>query len=146
MSQVRTVDALWSAIGQLLERFGSAECEHYIRHCGYCQSRCSALAVTSGTRVPLAPNIPTMQEAGVTGYISRAFIGVTVPAHTPPGIIERLHKETARIMVMPDVVDRIVNMGMVPSPTTSQEYVGFLRRETERNRKLIKDAKLQLDS
>ena len=37
-TQARTVDALWSAIGQLLERFGYAECEHYIRHCGYCQS------------------------------------------------------------------------------------------------------------
>ena len=78
-----------------------------------------ALAVTSGTRVPLAPNIPTMQEAGVPGFISQAFIGVTAPAQTPPAIIERLHKETARIMAMPDVVDRIVKMGMVPSPTTS---------------------------
>ena len=105
-----------------------------------------ALAVTSGTRVPLAPNIPTMQEAGVPGFISQAFIGVTAPAQTPPAIIERLHKETARIMVMPDVVDRIVKMGMVPSPTTSQEYVAFLQRETERNRKLIKDAKLQFDN
>ena len=37
-TQARTVEALWSAIGQLLDRFGSAECERYIRHCGYCQS------------------------------------------------------------------------------------------------------------
>lgn len=37
-AQARTVDALWSVIGQLLDRFGRAECEHYIRHCGYCQS------------------------------------------------------------------------------------------------------------
>ena len=36
--QARTVDALWSVIGQLLDRFSSAECERYIRHCGYCQS------------------------------------------------------------------------------------------------------------
>ena len=105
-----------------------------------------ALAVTSATRVPLAPNIPTMQEAGVPGFVSQAFIGVTAPAQTPPAIIERLHKETARIMAMPDVVDRIVKLGMVPSPTTSQEYVAFLQRETERNRKLIKDAKLQFDN
>ena len=37
-TQARTVDALWSAIGSLLDRFGTAECEHYIRHCGYCGS------------------------------------------------------------------------------------------------------------
>jgi len=37
-AQTRTVDALWSVIGQLLGRFGSDECERYIRHCGYCQS------------------------------------------------------------------------------------------------------------
>ena len=37
-AQTRTVDALWSSIGELLDRFDSAECEHYIRHCGYCGS------------------------------------------------------------------------------------------------------------
>jgi len=37
-AQARTVDTLWSVIGELLDRFGSAECERYIRHCGYCQS------------------------------------------------------------------------------------------------------------
>jgi len=105
-----------------------------------------ALAVTSATRVPLAPNIPTMQEAGVRGFVSQAFIGVTAPAQTPPAVIERLQKETARIMAMPDVVDRIAKMGMVPSPTTPLEYAAFLQRETERNRKLIKDAKLQFDN
>jgi hypothetical protein len=37
-TQARTVDALWSVIGQLLDRFDSAECERYVRHCGYCRS------------------------------------------------------------------------------------------------------------
>jgi len=105
-----------------------------------------ALAVTSATRVPMAPTIPTMQEAGVKGFVSQAFIGVTAPAQTPKEIVERLQKETARIIAMPDVRDRIVKMGMVPTALTSDEYAAFLARETERNKKLIADMKLQFDN
>lgn len=105
-----------------------------------------ALAVTSAARVPMQPGIPTMQEAGVPGFISQAFIGITAPAQTPAPIIDRLSKETARIMAMPDVRQRIASLGMVPAPSTPDEYRAFLASETERNRKLITEAKLQFDN
>ncbi len=105
-----------------------------------------ALGVTSAERVPLAPGIPTMQEAGVADFISQAFIGVTAPANTPRSVIERLSEATARIMAMPDVRERVVNLGMVPSPLKPEAYAAFLRSETNRNRKLIADAKLQFDN
>jgi len=105
-----------------------------------------ALAVTSADRVPLAPHLQTMQEAGVQGFINQAFIGITAPAHTPRFIIERLQKETASILSMPDVRKRVNDLGMVPRSTTSDEYAAFLATETERNRKLIQDAKLKFDN
>ncbi|MBT2305453.1 tripartite tricarboxylate transporter substrate binding protein [Variovorax paradoxus] len=105
-----------------------------------------ALAVTTATRVPLAPEVPTMQEAGVRGFVSQAFIGVAAPAQTPPAIIERLQIETTRILAMPDVRERIVKLGMIPAPSGSAEFAAFLKSETERNRKLIKEAKLQFDN
>ena len=105
-----------------------------------------ALGVTSAERVPLAPSIPTMQEAGVADFISQAFIGVTAPANTPRSVIERLGEVTARIMAMPDVRERVVNLGMVPSPLKPEAYAAFLRSETNRNRRLITDAKLQFDN
>jgi len=105
-----------------------------------------ALAVTSAERVPLTPSIPTMQEAGVAGFVSQAFIGVTAPANTPRPVIELLEQATSRIMALPDVRERIVNMGMVPSPTTADAYAAFLMSETDRNRKLITAAKLQFDN
>ena len=105
-----------------------------------------ALAVTSANRVPLAPQLPTMQEAGVPGFVSQAFIGITAPANTPRPIVERLQKDAARILAMPDVRQRIIDMGMVPSPTSSEEYAAFLVNETDRNRKLIRDAKLKFEN
>jgi tripartite-type tricarboxylate transporter receptor subunit TctC len=105
-----------------------------------------ALAVTSAARVPMQPNLPTMQEAGVAGFISQAFIGITAPAQTPAALIDRLNKETQRIMAMPDVRQKIASLGMVPASTTPEEYRAFLASETDRNRKLIKEAKLQFDN
>jgi tripartite-type tricarboxylate transporter receptor subunit TctC len=94
----------------------------------------------------MQPNIPTMQDAGVPGFISQAFIGVTTPAQTPAAVIERLSKETARIMAMPDVRQRIAGLGMVPQSAAPEEYRAFLGSETKRNRKLITEAKLQFDN
>ncbi|MBT2305084.1 tripartite tricarboxylate transporter substrate binding protein [Variovorax paradoxus] len=105
-----------------------------------------ALAVTTSTRVPLAPNVPTMQESGVRGFVSQAFVGVAAPAQTPAPVLKRLQDETARVMAMADVREQIVKWGMIPAPTGSDEFAAFLKSETERNRKLIQDAKLQFDN
>lgn len=104
------------------------------------------LAVTSASRVPLAPQLPTMQEAGVPSFVSQAFIGLTAPANTPRSIIDRLQKDAGRILAMPEVRQRVIEMGMVPAPTSAEEYAAFLVSETERNRKLIRDAKLKFEN
>jgi tripartite-type tricarboxylate transporter receptor subunit TctC len=104
--------------------------------------RVRALAVTSAQRLAAAQQVPTMQEAGVDGYVSQAFLGLLAPAGTPKPVIDRLQAETVKILGMNDVKQRLADLGMVPSPMTPAEFAGFMSTETARYRKLIHDAKL----
>jgi tripartite-type tricarboxylate transporter receptor subunit TctC len=104
-----------------------------------------ALGVTGSTRVPLAPQLPTMEELGLRGCIWQSFIGITAPAATPAPALERLYRETARIVAMPDVKQRITAMGMIPGNAIGRDYAAFIASETERSGKLIRDAKIHFE-
>lgn len=105
-----------------------------------------ALGVTSSTRVPVAKGIPTMEELGYKGCIWQSFIGVLAPAGTPTAVIERLERETAKMNEMPDVQQKLLSQGLVPTNIVGKQYGAFITAETERTTKLIRDAKLKLES
>lgn len=104
-----------------------------------------ALGVTSATRVPLAPDLPTMEELGLKGCIWQSFIGVLAPAGTPAPVLERLERETARLNSMPEVQQRLIKQGLVPANLVGQQYTQFIAAETSRTLNLIRDAKLKLE-
>jgi tripartite-type tricarboxylate transporter receptor subunit TctC len=104
-----------------------------------------ALAVTTTTRSPAAPEIPTMKEAGVPGYDASAWFGVFAPAGTPPEIIERLHAEIAKILKDPKVRQTLLALGGEPVGSTPKEFGAFFRHEVEKWGKLIRAEKLQID-
>jgi tripartite-type tricarboxylate transporter receptor subunit TctC len=105
-----------------------------------------ALGVTSAQRVPEAQDIPTMSEQpGLKGFVSQSFIGVVAPAGIPDNVKATLSTALQKIMSMPEVRDRIVKMGMVPLPSTPEEYKAFIASETDRNEKLIKAANIKFD-
>ncbi len=81
-----------------------------------------ALGVTSSTRSPVLPDVPTIAEAGVPGYESILRYGVLVPAGTPPAIVDTLQAAIARAIADPDVRKRLVDAGATPVSTTSAEY------------------------
>jgi tripartite-type tricarboxylate transporter receptor subunit TctC len=98
-----------------------------------------ALAVTSAQRSPLAPELPTMAEAGVPGYEMIGWNGIMAAKGTPPEIVARLHSEVARILHTPEVTKQLTELGAEPVGDTPEEFGAFLREEMARWGKIIRE-------
>ena len=106
--------------------------------------RIRALAVSTSRRSPAAPEIPTMAEAGVPGYVAVAWFGLLAPANTPRDIVNKLSAETARILKMPDVNSRLTDLGAEPVGSTPAEFDAHIKSEIVKWAKVIKDANVEL--
>jgi len=91
--------------------------------------RIRPLAVTTATRSRTLPDVPTLAEAGVPGMDAPAWNGVLVPARTPAGIIEQLHREIARVIALPDVRERMSGLGFEPVGSSPAAFGQFVREE-----------------
>lgn len=96
-----------------------------------------ALAVTGAKRVQSAPDLPTIGES-VPGYEVTSWYGVFVPARTPKPIIARLHKELQSLLKRPDMVEKMVAMGIEPEGNTPEEFAAQVKEETARWGRVIK--------
>ncbi len=91
--------------------------------------RLKALAITTPTRHPSWPDLPTMAEQGATGYASQTWSGLVAPAGTPPAIITRLNAEGRRFALSPRERERIVTQGGVVTDMSPQQFREFLQAE-----------------
>jgi tripartite-type tricarboxylate transporter receptor subunit TctC len=91
-----------------------------------------ALAVTVGKRVETLPNIPTMHEAGVTGYEANSWQCVVAPAHLPEQIVVRLNKVLVDLMAVPETKKHFLGIGWVPNSSTPGELGAYIRSEMQR--------------
>ena len=99
--------------------------------------RLRALAVTSRTRTALVPDLPTMSEAGVTGYEMIGWNGVFVATGTARTIVERLACEVAAMVAEPEMSAQLQNLGAEPVGSTPPAYGAFYRSEAERWGRII---------
>lgn len=104
--------------------------------------RVRALAITSAKRSQIVPNVPTMAELGFKGHEAETITGMLVPAGTPAPIVKKLHAEAVRIMALPDVRQRVTEMGADIYANTPQEFSAQIKREVTRWSKVVKDAKI----
>jgi tripartite-type tricarboxylate transporter receptor subunit TctC len=104
-----------------------------------------ALAVTPAKRSPAAPELPTIDEAGVKGYEASTWFGLFAPAGTPADIVAKLSAETRRILDMPDVRERLLGLGAQPAGSTPEEFARFVRSEIAKWAKVIRDAHVSLN-
>jgi tripartite-type tricarboxylate transporter receptor subunit TctC len=103
--------------------------------------RLRALAISSATRSPLMPDLPTIAEAGVPGYEYTSWNGIFVPRGTPRAIIAKLHATTQKALAEPDVKQHYANQGLAPLGSASPEEFGrFFRADFARMAKLAKIA------
>lgn len=103
-----------------------------------------ALAVTTATRSAAAPNLPTIQEAGVKGYEAGSWFGLAAPKGVPADVIRKLSAETDRILKLPDVKERLVGLGAEPVGGKPEDFAAFIRSEQAKWRKVITQAGIKL--
>ena len=104
-----------------------------------------ALGVTTAQRSPAAPQLPTMQEAGIAGYEVAGWYGVVAPAKMPPAIVTRLSQEIARILQAPEVRDRMSADGSEPVGSTPEQFGAHIKSEVAKWRKLIQEAGIRAE-
>lgn len=103
------------------------------------------LAVTSAKRSSLLPDVPTMIEAGVPGYVSDTYFGVFLPAGASREVVARLNTELNKVVQAADLRDRFLNQGIEPVTSTPEQFAQVIRAETAKWAKLIKDANVKLE-
>src|SRR5688572_8521754 len=91
--------------------------------------RLRALAVASAKREPQLPDVPTMQESGVPNFEVNSWYGVCAPAAVPAALLDKINADLHAIMRLPEVEQRLTEMGMPPAPTTRDEFDKFMRME-----------------
>ncbi len=91
-----------------------------------------ALAVTSTTRTPAAPELPTVSESGLPGFESISWFGVLAPAGTPPAVLQRLEAELQKAMAAPAMKERLATMGAMPGVQNAAGFAQVIQNEIRR--------------
>jgi len=104
-----------------------------------------ALAVTTAKRWPQAPEIPTMAEAGLTGYESSAWFGLLAPGNTPKAVVDLLQKQVTFILKQPEVEKIYLEQGAMPVGNSPDEFVRFISAEMLKWKTVVSDTGVKLD-
>ena len=102
--------------------------------------RLRALAITSAKRQAQLPDVPTVQESGVPDFEVNSWYGVCAPAGTPAALLDRLNADLHSVMRIPEIEQRLTELGMPPAPTSREEFDQFIRAEIARWAQVIKEA------
>jgi tripartite-type tricarboxylate transporter receptor subunit TctC len=101
------------------------------------------IAVTSLTRAPFLPDVPTIAESGYPGYDVTGWFGLVAPPGTPASVIDKLNRETVRIMTRPDIREKLVGIGIVPLVNTPAEFGALIKKEAAYWAQMIKNTGIQ---
>jgi tripartite-type tricarboxylate transporter receptor subunit TctC len=103
--------------------------------------RTRPLAVTSPKRSVHLPDVPTMRESGVPIDVT-VWYGICAPSAVPKPILAKLNTDLNRALTAPDTQRRLVEIGVDPAPSTSQQFAAFIKTETETWARVVRDAKV----
>ena len=104
------------------------------------------LAVSSGTRNPMLPDTPTLQELGIQDFDVTSWYAMWVPKGTPKPVIDKLYAEVVKILAMPDIKKLWDSQGATAPAMPPAEFARFQRAEIERWGKVVRDAKIKIDN
>ncbi len=92
-------------------------------------NRMRALAVSTAKRSTALPDVPTVAEAGVPGFVFDFWIGLLAPAKTPRPIVNKLNAEVRKVMAQPEVIERMIKLGAEPMPMTPERFDAYIKEE-----------------
>jgi tripartite-type tricarboxylate transporter receptor subunit TctC len=107
--------------------------------------RVRPLGVTSDYRVAAFPQVPTLAEAGVTGYEFTAWIGMLAPAAVPKAIVDKLNADVQKILKMPDIAEKLKSQTLDPLFMTPEQFARRLKSDYDKNEKDIKVSGAKVD-
>ena len=107
--------------------------------------RLRALAVSSRSRSPQLPDVPSLHEAGVPGYDATIWLGLLAPAGTPPEIVNRLHAEVGRVLGDGEARRSVGEAGVDIGMSTPAEFERLLRSELDRWSRVVRDTGATVD-
>jgi len=104
-----------------------------------------ALAVTSLKRSPILPNVPTVDESGITGFDSSSWWGIVGPAGLPPQIVDKLNAEIGKMLTAPELVRFLETEGAEAETMSPQQFGDLMRSETQRWIKVGREANISIE-
>jgi tripartite-type tricarboxylate transporter receptor subunit TctC len=132
-------DALTGLLGgQVIMAFGAIEGVLPLVQ----QGKLRPLAVTTASRFPLLPDLPTMIESGVAGFMVTSFEGVVAPAGTPAAVVTRLNTAINNSVASADLQARFAQLGIQPNTGTPQEFAAFFAAENRKWAAIVADARI----
>jgi tripartite-type tricarboxylate transporter receptor subunit TctC len=102
------------------------------------------LAVTSAQRSPLVPDVPTVVEAGYRKLVLDNFFGITGPKNMPADIVARINAATNEVLAQPEIKQRLLELGVTPTPGTPAQFTGFVRDQVGTLAPLVKTIRVTL--
>ena len=102
-----------------------------------------AIAVTTATRSPAAPDVPTFAEQVLPGFEVVQWYGVFTPAGLPPPVLQKINADTNRVLQRADVRDQYEKLGMTPGAMGMEEFGRFVRSEIAKYQKIVKQADIK---
>ena len=109
------------------------------------QGRLKPLAVTTATRFPRLPNIPTVAESGIPDFNVDIWYGLLAPAKTPQTIVKKISDDLARVLTDPDLLLKLKDRGLEPAYLDSVKTGDLIKQDVQRWREVIVKLKLSLD-
>ena len=108
------------------------------------QGKLRAFGVTSKQRASQLPDVPAIAET-LPGFENLGWFGFMAPAGTPKAIVEKIHKDTAKVLQAADVRKRLDDLGMAPAANTPAEFAKAIKEESAKWAKIIRERKLQVE-
>ena len=107
--------------------------------------RVRALAVTGSARSPVLPDLPTLDESGLSGYEATTFWGILAPAKTPGDIVRKLNSAMGEALKSAELKDYYVKQGNDPIASSPEEFAALIRTDTAKWARVVKSAGIKLD-